>query len=90
MAKKTSIKERDDLISGQPSDAKAPISEARPLTDSPTVNTGRFVDRAEYVDERKLHIQLNDAASQRFDQIITTLSYGALGFSILVVNVSSR
>jgi hypothetical protein len=85
MRTKTKNKERSSLDTVQSASeagllatltANAP--EAAPVAD------GRFTERSEYLDERKLIIQLKDGASQRFDQILTALSSAALGFSILI------
>lgn len=86
MRTKTNNKERTPLGTTQPSNETRPL-ETSAINASELVQTvnGRFTERSEYLDERKIIIQLKDGASQRFDQILTTLSSAALGFSILIV-----
>lgn len=86
MRTKTKNKERTPFGATQPSNETGPLETAATnASELVQAANGRFTERSEYLDERKIIIQLKDGASQRFDQILTTLSSAALGFSILIV-----
>lgn len=84
MSEKTKIKERTPLNEVPTLGEAGSLVPVNSDTPEVTPENGRFVERTEYLDERKLLIQLKDGASQRFDQILTALSSAALGFSILI------
>lgn len=86
MRTKTKNKQRTRLDTIQPANESENLTAPTITSPEPApVSNGSFAERSEYLDERKLLIQLKDGTSQRFDQILTTLSSAALGFSILIV-----
>lgn len=84
MSARTKNKKRNSSNAENKVDESSDIIPAA-ITEPVPAARSRFTERSEYLDERKLIIQLKDGASQRFDQILTTLSSAALGFSIVIV-----
>jgi hypothetical protein len=63
-------------------------SDKKPFPESLSEKEGfinPFETREEYLEERKLLFSLKDATTQRFEQILITLSSSAIGLSILFV-----